>query len=92
MERLSANPRHFRLFLEYSTLGVRTPGIRRKVRGGLERETVDACAMTVINRKNRSQGHLDAKDPVSNQYVSQSHPFSSRRPRASALATPSSSS
>lgn len=36
MERLSANPRHFHLFLEYSTLGVRTPGIRRKVRGGLE--------------------------------------------------------
>jgi len=36
MERLSANPRHFHLFLEYSTLGVRTLGIRRKVRGGLE--------------------------------------------------------
>jgi hypothetical protein len=30
--------------------------------------------------------------PVSNQYVPQSHPFSSRRPRLSASATPSSSS
>ena len=36
MERLSANPRHFRLVLEYSMLGVRNPGIRRKVRVGLE--------------------------------------------------------
>jgi AcrR family transcriptional regulator len=37
MERLSAEPRHFRLFLEYWTLGVRTPAIRRKVSAALDR-------------------------------------------------------
>jgi len=174
MERLSANPRHSRLFLEYSTLGVRSPGIRRKVRVGLETyrarllalteevlhgaarppahastpstaatlstaegfagvavslvhgcalqavidpkrfdadqhfdaaarlldawrhppngRQVEGRAVAVINRKNRSQHHLDGKDPVSSQYVPQPHPFSSRRPRPSASATPSSSS
>jgi AcrR family transcriptional regulator len=37
MERLSADPRHFRLFLEYWTLGVRNPSIRRKVSAALGR-------------------------------------------------------
>ena len=36
MERLSTDPRHFRLFLEYWALGVRSPAIRRKVSGALD--------------------------------------------------------
>jgi TetR/AcrR family transcriptional regulator, transcriptional repressor of bet genes len=36
MERLSADPRHFRLFLEYWALGVRNAGIRRKVSAALD--------------------------------------------------------
>jgi TetR/AcrR family transcriptional regulator, transcriptional repressor of bet genes len=36
MERLSADPRHFRLFLEYWTVGVRNATIRRKIRVALE--------------------------------------------------------
>lgn len=37
MKRLSSDPRQFRLFLEYSTLGVRNPVIRRKVSAALDR-------------------------------------------------------
>jgi TetR/AcrR family transcriptional repressor of bet genes len=37
MERLSGDPRHFRLFLEYWALGVRNPVIRRRVSAALER-------------------------------------------------------
>jgi AcrR family transcriptional regulator len=37
MERLSDDPRHFRLFLEYWALGVRSTAIRRKVSGAIER-------------------------------------------------------
>ena len=36
MERLSRDPRHFRLFLEYWALGVRDATIRRKVVGALD--------------------------------------------------------
>ena len=36
MDRLSADPRHFRLFLEYWTIGVRSSAIRRKIRLALE--------------------------------------------------------
>jgi TetR/AcrR family transcriptional regulator, transcriptional repressor of bet genes len=36
MERLSAEPRHFRLFLEYWTLGVRSAAIRKKVGAALD--------------------------------------------------------
>ena len=36
MERLSGEPRHFRLFLEYWALGVRDAGIRRRVSVALE--------------------------------------------------------
>lgn len=36
MDRLSADPRHFRLFLEYWTIGVRNSVIRRKIRLALE--------------------------------------------------------
>ena len=37
MDRLSSDPRHFRLFLEYWALGVRNAVIRRKVSAALER-------------------------------------------------------
>src|SRR5690242_18545656 len=37
MERLSRDPRHFRLFLEYWALGVRNATIRRRVRAALDR-------------------------------------------------------
>jgi AcrR family transcriptional regulator len=37
MERLSDDPRHFRLFLEYWALGVRNAAIRRKVSAALDR-------------------------------------------------------
>lgn len=37
MERLSGDPRHFRLFLEYWALGVRSPAVRRKVSAALDR-------------------------------------------------------
>src|ERR1051325_4318584 len=36
MERLSDDARHFRLFLEYWTLGVRSAAIRRKIVAALE--------------------------------------------------------
>jgi TetR/AcrR family transcriptional regulator, transcriptional repressor of bet genes len=36
MERLSSEPRHFRLFLEYWTIGVRNAAIRRKIRVALD--------------------------------------------------------
>lgn len=37
MDRLSGDPRPFRLFLEYWALGVRNPAIRRRVSAGLDR-------------------------------------------------------
>lgn len=40
MDRLSSDPRHFRLFLEYWALGVRNAVIRRKVGAALERYRV----------------------------------------------------
>jgi len=36
MDRLSADPRHFRLLLDYWTIGVRNARIRQKVRAALE--------------------------------------------------------
>jgi AcrR family transcriptional regulator len=40
MDRLSSDPRHFRLFLEYWALGVRNAPIRRKVSAALQRYRV----------------------------------------------------
>lgn len=37
MKRLSSDPRHFRLFLEYWALGVRSAAVRRKVSAALDR-------------------------------------------------------
>jgi hypothetical protein len=36
MDRLSIDPRHFRLFLDYWAFGVRTASIRQRVRAALE--------------------------------------------------------
>jgi AcrR family transcriptional regulator len=36
MDRLSSDPRHFRLFLEYWTIGVRSATIRTRIRAALE--------------------------------------------------------
>jgi AcrR family transcriptional regulator len=36
MDRLSADPRHFRLFLDYWTFGVRNAGVRQRIRTVLE--------------------------------------------------------
>ena len=36
MDRLSSDPRHFRLFLEYWTIGVRSATVRQRIRGALE--------------------------------------------------------
>ena len=46
MERLSSDPRHYRLFLEYWALGVRNPAIRRRVSEalhGYRRAFRDVC-------------------------------------------------
>lgn len=50
MERLSAEPRHFRLFLEYWTLGVRNAAIRRRVASALEsyRTSIRSVAQSVV--------------------------------------------
>src|SRR5689334_1672708 len=50
MERLSSDPRHFRLFLEYSALGVRNASIRRRVSDALEkyREAFRAVSADVV--------------------------------------------
>ena len=50
MERLSTEPRHFRLFLEYWTIGVRNAAIRRKVRVALEvyREALASLALALV--------------------------------------------
>lgn len=56
MERLSSDPRHFRLFLEYWALGVRDAAIRRRVTAALERyratfraETQDGFAAVAVS-------------------------------------------
>lgn len=51
MDRLSADPRHFRLFLDYWTIGVRTAVIRQKIRVALEeyRATFATVAEAVVN-------------------------------------------
>jgi AcrR family transcriptional regulator len=56
MERLSAEPRHFRLFLEYWTLGVRHAAIRRRVSAALEayRGTFREFAVAVVNAQDES--------------------------------------
>ena len=56
MERLSSEPRHFRLFLEYWTFGVRHPAIRRRVSAALEtyRGSFRAFAVAVVDARDES--------------------------------------
>jgi AcrR family transcriptional regulator len=56
MDRLSADPRHFRLFLDYWTTGVRNAAIRQKIRVALEeyRAAFRAVAEPVVNRDDQS--------------------------------------
>ena len=51
MDRLSADPRHFRLLLEYWTIGVRNATIRQKMRVALEqyREGFSDLAGGIVN-------------------------------------------
>jgi AcrR family transcriptional regulator len=51
MDRLSADPRQFRLFLEYWTLGVRTAAIRRRVSVALDayRDAFETFAEAVLD-------------------------------------------
>ena len=56
MNRLSGDPRHFRLFLEYWALGVRNASIRRKVSAALERYRLAfrAIADTATARRSKN--------------------------------------
>jgi AcrR family transcriptional regulator len=51
MQRLSAEPGHFRLFLEYWTLGVRNAAIRRKIRTAFDRyrAALSALALAAVD-------------------------------------------
>jgi len=56
MDRLSADPRHFRLFLDYWTIGVRNATIRQKIRVALEeyRAAFGIVAEAVVNAERQS--------------------------------------
>lgn len=68
MERLSTDPRHFRLFLEYWTIGVRNAKIRLRVRSALEayRVAFTEIATQVVNAElAQSPGRAQQRnDPV----------------------------
>lgn len=51
MDRLSADPRHFRLFLDYWTIGIRSAVIRQKIRVALDayRAAFRSFAEAVVN-------------------------------------------
>jgi TetR/AcrR family transcriptional regulator, transcriptional repressor of bet genes len=68
MDRLSTDPRHFRLFLEYWTIGVRNAAIRQRIRAALEayRAAFKDIAGEVVNAEFSQapdRGH-QANDPV----------------------------
>ena len=62
MDRLSTEPRHFRLFLEYWTLGVRTAAIRRRISGALGgyRAAFGSLAETVVDAERESRTRRQA--------------------------------
>jgi TetR/AcrR family transcriptional repressor of bet genes len=68
MERLSSDPRHFRLFLEYWSIGVRSAKVRQRVRVALEayRAAFNDIAAEVVNAElAQSPGRArQANDPV----------------------------
>jgi TetR/AcrR family transcriptional regulator, transcriptional repressor of bet genes len=68
MERLSSDPRHFRLFLEYWTIGVRSGKTRQRIRVALEayRDAFEEIATQVVNAElSQSPSRArQANDPV----------------------------
>jgi hypothetical protein len=67
MERLSRDPRHFRLFLEYWALGVRYAAIRRRVSAALDnyRAAFRVVAEGVLNDASGSAPRLAARPGAS---------------------------
>jgi TetR/AcrR family transcriptional repressor of bet genes len=68
MDRLSADPRHFRFLLDYWTIGVRNATIRRKIRLALEqyREGFGDLADALVNGEfspSRRRGLQDVEGP-----------------------------
>lgn len=66
MDRLSNEPRHFRLFLEYWTIGVRNALIRRKIRTALEsyRAALASFADPLVTEElvvSSEQGEIDGE-------------------------------
>jgi AcrR family transcriptional regulator len=69
MDRLSADPRHFRLLLDYWTIGVRNATIRQKIRVALEqyRAGFSDLANAIVNgelRPARRRSSQSAKGPT----------------------------
>ena len=68
MDRLSADPRHFRLFLEYWTIGVRKGTVRQRIRAALDayRAALEGTCAEVVNAELSLAGDrgLQGKDPV----------------------------
>ncbi len=68
MERLSNEPRHFRLFLEYWTIGVRKATIRHRIRGALDAYRAglkELCADVVNAELSQVRGRAQhGRDPV----------------------------
>ena len=58
MERLSSDPRHYRLFLEYSALGVRNAVIRRRVSEALDnyRDAIRVVSDAVVEDARATNG------------------------------------
>jgi AcrR family transcriptional regulator len=68
MDRLSSDPRHFRLFLEYWTIGVRSGKTRQRIRAALEayRDAFEEIATEVVNAElaQAPSRARQANDPV----------------------------
>jgi len=68
MDRLSADPRHFRLFLEYWTIGVRNATVRQRIRTALDeyRAAFKQIGAEVVNAElsNTSNRAHQGTDPV----------------------------
>ncbi len=70
MGRLSAEPRHFRLLLDYWTIGVRNATIRQKIRAALEQyragfsDLADAIVSGELRRPSRRWASRDGEGPT----------------------------
>jgi len=62
MERLASDPRHFRLFLECWTLGVRRASVRRSIGGAIERYRLGfrELAEAVLTSEDERRDRLDS--------------------------------